>query len=386
MVPVVLLLFTVYFALLLALLFGWQLTLTTYKTPSFPVSDERPDLITVIVPARNEATNIGNLLDDLGKQDDKGFEVVVVDDHSEDKTWSIVTARTGKDIYPVKAIRLKELYGKKNALTIGVVNAQGSIIMTTDADCRVPDRWVSTIRRCFSKELVKFVAAGVRIEEENDFWSSLQATEFASLIGVGAATIGLGYPTMCNGANMAFRKEVFNEVGGYTGNDNIASGDDEFLIRKVHDRYSRGIHYCPDKSCVVKTKAVSPAMFVAQRLRWAGKWRLHRSPLSLLLAIFIFCFHAAFVALLPVLLIYGDLIVPAVLVLGKVVVEYAFLRRVGHSLGSSWSWRSFGFLQFTYPFYVIIFGIMANLGSVVWKGRKIKHARFEIQSPLAENR
>jgi cellulose synthase/poly-beta-1,6-N-acetylglucosamine synthase-like glycosyltransferase len=233
---------------------------------------------------------------------------------------------------------------------------------------------------------VKFVSGGVRIRGDGSVWSGLQATEFVSLIGTGAATIGLGYPTLCNGANMAFRRDVFNEVGGYAGNEHIASGDDEFLIRKVHLSYPGGVRFCSDAATVVETTAVPFREFISQRLRWAGKWKHHRSFPGLALAVFIFSFHAAFLTILPAVVIAGAVIIPLVLIAGKMLLEYLFLRRVSAFLGTGWSWTRFGVLQVTYPLYAVLFGIFANLKSPVWKGRKIRRGAREIHTRLVQNR
>ena len=370
MAVTIIILFAAYCAFLLSLLKGWQKVIRAKLSGS----RSRSQLFTVIIPARNEAARIGGLLDDIAAQQHDNFEVIVVDDHSDDDTARVVQEKAGSTAYPLKIVRPQKS-GKKNALSAGIAEAKGSIIITTDADCRVGGQWILGMSRCFCERSVKFVSGGVRIRGDGSVWSGLQATEFVSLIGTGAATIGLGYPTLCNGANMAFRRDVFNEVGGYAGNEHIASGDDEFLIRKVHSSYPGGVRFCSDAATVVETTAVPFGEFISQRLRWAGKWKQHRSFPGPALAVFIFSFHAAFLMILPAVVIAGEVIIPLVLIAGKMLLEYMLLRRVSAFLGTGWSWTRFGVLQVTYPLYAVLFGIFANLKSPVWKGRKIKTQR-----------
>lgn len=384
MIPVIIIFFAAYFALLIILMRGWHLAISkSRRTPLFQDPPRTKETISVVIPARNEAFHIGYLLADLARQDDDCFEVIVVDDHSEDNTSSMAEncQRIGEGL---RVIRLGGSTGKKAAVTAGVENAHGSIIITTDADCRVPAGWVSSLRKCFASPSVQFVFAGVRIASDKTFWSAVQGLEFASLVGTGVATSGLGYSTLCNGANLAYRKASFLEVGGYSRNKNIASGDDEFLMRTIRAQHRDGILFCADGGAVVETKPVTPSLFFFQRLRWAGKWSRQHSATAFL-AIFIWCFHAASLTLVPLIVLNGYLVIPGVLLGVRALLEYLFLKRVCRFLRSRWSLSSFVFLQVVYSPYVVFFGVMANLRPTVWKGRKIKAGGLELHSRLAEN-
>ncbi len=181
--------------------------------------------------------------------------------------------------------------GKKEALTTGINSSRGEIIVTTDGDCRVSVEWLKTVQKYFQAPRTKMVFGGVKLEGSS-FFSALQSHEFLSLLGTGAATLWYGFPSMCNGANLAFRKAIFFEVGGYANNLHIPSGDDEFLMRKIFQLYPDGIQFVSDSDAVVYTPA-SPELkeFVHQRVRWAGKWKHDLSSWNAVLAIFIFCFQ-----------------------------------------------------------------------------------------------
>lgn len=201
--------------------------------------------ISVVVAVRNEEANIQALIQSLSTvvYPEEKYEVILVSDHSSDSTVNIAQALIGN--FP--NMRLVELpagkEGKKEALALGIQHARFDVIATTDADCRFSKNWLQCISYYFEDPRSKMVSGAVKLTTDGSFLSRLQGAEFISLVGSGAAAIGLGHPVMCNGANLAFRKDAFYEVQGYADNVHIASGDDEFLMRKIFRRYPDGIRF-----------------------------------------------------------------------------------------------------------------------------------------------
>src|SRR5690606_14134045 len=211
-----------------------------------------------------EVEGIGPLHEDLKLQSYHPNKVIIVDDHSEDERLEIVANQAGGRVVVIQ----KEGDGKKKAVTTGVNRAAGNIIVTTDADCRVPPAWLEHLIRPFRHSEVNLVCGPVRIHGESLF-AAMQAIEFSALIAVGAATAAFGRPVMCNGANLAYRKSVFSAVGGYTGNDHIPSGDDQFLLDKVARLSPGSIRFNGDNAAVVTTAPQAGVQgFLSQRIRW----------------------------------------------------------------------------------------------------------------------
>jgi hypothetical protein len=285
----------------------------------------------------------------------------------------------------LKVVSLVNGAGKKKALELGVREAEGSIIVTTDADCRVTSKWVSTFRNVLSDESVKLAFGGVRIKQDGTLWTSIQAMELSSLIGTGVALSSWNKPIMCNGANLAYRKKDFLELNGYAGNHHIASGDDEFLLKKINDQYPRSVRFVSDPYNVVETEGVTLSGFVHQRVRWAGKWKNHKITLSTFLAFFIFTFHVACLAMIGWSIAAHNFIFMVGWVLVKLFLELIFLRKVMRFLNSGWNWRAFASLTMAYSFYAVFFGILSNLASPMWKGRKIHDLKFKIEPGLTQN-
>ena len=257
------------------------------------IGNKTPLSISVIVPVRNEEESLLGLLNQIISQDysvDR-FEVIIVNDHSTDHTVSIVQKVIENSTDNIRLLNLKDYEnGKKAALGKGIKETIGDIIVTTDGDCEVGSKWLKSIASVFD-DSVQLVFGPVAIRSST-FFGKLQMIDFAALIGIGAATWKLGKPGMCNGANLAFRKKVFEECNGYEGSERHPSGDDEFFLRKVFEKYPKGIRFLKETAAVVKTNPQPNfRSFIQQRIRWAGKWKLHRDFTTKLTALFMFLFY-----------------------------------------------------------------------------------------------
>jgi poly-beta-1,6-N-acetyl-D-glucosamine synthase len=366
-----LLLFAIYFALVLLLITGWQIALEKPEQKSIIQTYNK---ISIVIPFRNEENNLPKLLDGLLRQSysSENFEVILVDDNSTDRSNLLVSPFCeGNSNFKLLLLGADQ-QGKKKALTLAVEAAMGEIIVTTDADCVVPKDWLAKINESFHSKRTMMAIGAVKIEPDSSFFSRLQAMEFSSLIGSSAATLSYGFPTMCNGANLAFRKSAFVEVGGYEGNLDIASGDDEFLMRKISKQFPKAISFIPESDGVVSTQAHQTlAEFINQRIRWAGKWKYNQSLSSKLLAIFIFVFQLSYLSLLLFLVVdWIPLKVGGLLMAIKFVLEFLFLYNIGVFLKLKWRWLPFFCLQFIYPLYVLWVAFGTEMSGFEWKGRK----------------
>lgn len=99
-----------------------------------------------------------------------------------------------------------------------------------------------------------------------------QYIDFVSLQGITAASVSAGFHAMCNGANLAYRKDVFYRVNGFKGIDNIASGDDMLLMNKIKHEFPNAIGFLFSKDAIVSTSPMPDwKAFFNQRIRWASK-------------------------------------------------------------------------------------------------------------------
>ncbi len=357
-----------YLVFLLVVIIAW------HRIPSdVPDLDQHSLTVSVIIPIRNEAEHIERLLTQIGSQDYPNdlYEVIVVDDHSTDGTVDIVQGIINNTEMKISLISLpKSKTGKKAALQEGISIAQGEVIVTTDGDCEIGGKWLETISNAFTPN-IQMVFGPVAIRSER-FFDRLQMMDFAALIGLGAATWKLGMAGMCNGANLAFRKTVFQECNGYEGSEQHPSGDDEFLLRKVHERYSNGIHFVKNKRAVVFTDAQPDLRsFGQQRIRWAGKWKLHRDVTTKLVAVFIFVFYTSMLIVTGQTLLSKENTTMIIGIWGvkwllDIILVSSVLRLSSQKLPIIES----VILSIIYPFYAIGIGISTINYTFEWKGRK----------------
>lgn len=334
--------------------------------------------LTVIVVVRNEEKNIEALLGDLDRQSypKSNFEVLVVNDHSTDGTVEKVIKVAREGALPLQLLQLQGAQGKKAGVEMGVKQARGSVVVVTDGDCRVGEDWLKTMALVFDIEQAVFVAGPVSYTPTKNLFEKLQLIEFASLVGTGAAMLQAGLPGMCNAANMAFSREAYLAVKGYSTNSHIPSGDDEFLLQALSMEYPGKVFYLKSREVLVETRA-QPSWneFYQQRKRWAGKWHLHRKPSVAISAIGVFLFHAAWLGLSLVLVVQQPFIYFFMGALVKLGAEFLFLHLVLKSFGKKLPLFPFMVLQVLYPFYALFFGIAVNFGSFTWKDRTYKYAK-----------
>ncbi len=361
---------SLYLVFLILLFLGWEYA--THKGFSrHTVTDLQ---VSIIVPFRNEGDNLIRLLHYIRqlRYPEEKYEVIWVNDHSEDNAADLLRQKIPDNHKLLELPEGKE--GKKHALTLGISQARGELIMTTDADCRVPMLWTRHMVDTFSDPNLQMVTGPVRVGPDLEWWETVQAIEFSTLVGAGAASLAWGVPTMANGANLAFRKSVFDEVGGWNDNLGIPSGDDEYLLGKVHQKYPAGVRFLNIAEAEVITPPITSLReFFHQRVRWASKWNKGKqgSPQNMVFATFVLWFQVSYLLLFVWLLMGGAKSGAWWFVVFKLIPEGIWIRRVCGFLGVSWSMPAFLFLQLVYPVYALAIGLQSTFGGFKWKGRRL---------------
>jgi cellulose synthase/poly-beta-1,6-N-acetylglucosamine synthase-like glycosyltransferase len=355
--------------------------------------------ISVIIPVRNEAENVLFLLQDLEKQTypQHKFEVILANDDSTDDTIKIVQEfkknTTLNLIINHLPPKTNNTSPKKRAIDSSIKLASGQLITTTDGDCRVGEKWLENIANFQAQTGAYLVSCAVTFfgaQRHKDskaqkstilfpnidlFFTNIQIVEFASLIGSGACAMFIQKPNMCNGANLTYLKSVFYEVNGFSGNEGLASGDDEFLMHKIAAKYPDKVRFLKSQDTIVETKAhTSCRSFYNQRKRWASKWKHYTNWQTTALAVFVF--FANLVVPLSFCIWIFDFISAKSLVLVlslKFLAEFIFLSLIISFLRKKPLIWLIPFVQIIYPLYIVFFGLVAQKqGEYVWKGRKLK--------------
>jgi cellulose synthase/poly-beta-1,6-N-acetylglucosamine synthase-like glycosyltransferase len=369
---------TILYALLLVAYSYWFSKLTIFKPDqALPDNQNHPTRFTIVIPARNESSNIKACLDSILAQDyaTDYYEVIVIDDFSEDNTAEIV--KQMGVLHPnVHLLSLADFFKpgemnsfKKKAIEKAVSHAKGNWIVTTDADCLIPKHWLSLYNAYILKYNPVFVAAPVMFIKERGVLNEFQLLDFLALQGITAAAVGAGKHSMSNGANLAFEKSAFIAVGGYQGVDQIASGDDMFLMHKMKVTLSNRIGYLFHPGAIVLTKAMSNWKdFIMQRIRWSSKARYYddNSIFWVLLLVYLYNFF------ILVLILVGAFI-PALLSLTiKTIFELLFLSPVSKFYQLERELRYFPLYQPLHIVYTLVAGLFGQVKTYTWKGRRVK--------------
>lgn len=375
----------IFFLLLLA----YALLIDRYRStwnriPVYQLSSKDPvTFISVIIAARNEEKNITKLLYSLSEQTypHQLFEVIVVDDHSTDNTWQLLTAPPPGDLVlrPLKAadiISNLEVSGsyKKNAIATGIGAANGKLIVTTDADCFFDRNWLKSIADFYEATDARFIAAPVTIRTSRELLSVFQSLDFITLQGITGASVYDRFHSMCNGANLAYEKETFYEVNGFEGIDNIPSGDDMLLMYKIYKKYPDKVFYLKAHEAIVQTEpAASWNTFFQQRIRWASKADRYDDKRIFWVLLLVYLLNVCFLAL-GIASFWKDtwLFFFIILLLAKILIEFPFVNAVAIFFKQSWLMKYFIFLQPIHILYTIIAGWLGKFSSYEWKGRTIR--------------
>ncbi|MDX2247126.1 MAG: glycosyltransferase [Bacteroidia bacterium] len=334
--------------------------------------------ISVIIPARNEAPHIAECLHSVLKQNFpvKKFEVILINDHSTDATKGIALVISQK-YSNLKVIDLADTginSYKKAALSAGIAVAQGEIILQTDADCRVGKNWLSAMSSCFDSDTA-LVSGPVMLTYQKKWLQRFQALESLGLVAIGAGSMAAGKPNMCNGANMAYRKSVFTEVGGFEGIDGVASGDDELLLQKIHLQKKYGLQFARCKDAVVRTSALETwPELKAQRLRWVSKARSYKNRSVNRIQLIAYLGFWAFPIMGGMSLMSAKWLIPlSVLFLAKLAADYFLMYQSAKFFHKLHLLPWVFLLQFVYIPYVLWIGLAGNLvKTYTWKERKVQ--------------
>lgn len=361
-----------YIALVLYMRKGW-FEIPTGISNCLPVKR-----ISIIIAARNEENGIARTIDAVLNQKfpPEQFELIVIDDHSTDRTSDVVLSYAHRGVQLIQLNESNKLNSyKKLAIAKAIDLCTGEIIVTTDADCRMGENWLMTIISYFETEDLYLLSSPVVYSEEKSFFERLQTLEFLYLIGLGAAGIGNKNPTTCNGANLAYRKDIFYEMGGFAGIDELASGDDELFLHKVAAKYPHKIGFCKSTDAVVYTDA-KPTIrsFISQRKRWASKSTKYKNKAIVLLGITIWLFNFCMLTCLIVGLFYhySYLFTFLVVLIAKIIVEYLFIQPLTQFSKREELMRYLPILSLLHIIYLVYIGILGNIGKYDWKGRQVK--------------
>jgi cellulose synthase/poly-beta-1,6-N-acetylglucosamine synthase-like glycosyltransferase len=371
MITVLIVLLACYALLLFFYIRGWQ------RMPQF-VAEESPDkaFLSVIIPARNEAARILPLLTALQKQTYPftSFEIILVDDFSEDNTAEIVRSAALPNLTLIQPQVDKDLSSKKKSIEQGIAVARGELIITTDADCIVPATWLSTINSFYQQNGAAFIAAPVQFTTNGSLLQNFQAIDFMMLQGITGSSVAQHFSAMCNGANLAYRKTSFLEVDGFAGIDHVATGDDLLLMHKIWMQHPGEVFYLKSREALVQTEPMQTWKdFLLQRKRWASKTLVYQDYRIIVVLGFVLLFNAGFLLLVVAAIKNSHYWwMPFVFLIAKSGIEWPFIKTLATFFNQKISYLQFLLFQPLHLLYTIVVGTWSQFGKYEWKGRRVR--------------
>lgn len=378
----------IYTIIVIAFTLGYMLLIGIYfkvwnRIKIAPESNSSGKLfVSVIIPARNESEHIEETIQSILAQNYPAhlFEIIVVDDHSDDDTGAKVASFKNENVHLVSMhkVPLKdgEVAYKKRSIEEGIKICKGEIIITTDADCTHHKGWLKTIVTTFEQQDVNMISGPVLFNYENHWFQKFQALDFLGMIGITAASIEMGMFNLANGANLAYRKSIFNEVNGFKGIDQKASGDDMLLIYKFAQiDASKVLFIKSNKAVVYSNCAPDLDAFIQQRLRWTSKSFSYQDHRITWILAFVYLVNVCLLTSLCLAIFHGSVFYLSLLVgqfLMMSAVDYLFLRKVARFFEREKLLNSFISSQLFHVMYILVIGLLGNIIPYKWKGRKLK--------------
>ena len=353
----------IYFLILLFLTIGiWKIRK--------PATTNSVKQISVIVAARNEADNITRLIKHLSGQNYPidNYEIIIVDDRSSDRTSEIVSEmqKNIKNLF-LHRISPSEPGGKKRALVKGISNARSQLLAFTDADCLPEENWLAELSRHIA-DRVDFVAGySPLVEKKKSLLLFLKNLERISIFAVSAGGIGWGLGLTCTGRNMAYRRSLYDKVGGFADLEDIPSGDDDLMIQRMTSLARKMTFMFTPGSIVPSFDNKTIKDQIHMETRRASKWRLYPGYIKIG-TFFVFLYYFCFMIMI-ILLLSGKITEIEFLILLsiKVIAELLILMTYMSKIAALSYLLFYPLALFLHLPYFLFFALKGTFGSYRWK-------------------
>lgn len=366
--------FWFYITLIITLIIGFD------RIPLFTLQKnvKTHHTFTIIVPFRNEAENISAIAKSLEQLNylQSHFEILWVNDQSTDHSVPLLT----EFIIKHKHWKLLDNYRqsnspKKDAIRTAIQQSNYNWIITTDADCIIPKNWLNAYNQFISshKVALKMIAGPVAYQGNSSFLHQFQNMDFLSLIGTTIGSFGINRPFMCNGANLCYHKAAFFEVNGYDDNDTISSGDDVFLLEKIHQKSPRQVRYLKSKEGLVTTTPQHHFNTLTnQRIRWASKISHTKSMFSKVIGVIVLITNIIMLGYL----VFGfwflkNTTIPLIVLTLKIIIDYILIQKTSRFVNQKLTRLNYILSSLFYPFFTVYIVGLSLVKKATWKGRKL---------------
>ncbi len=347
--------------------------LKPFVLESFPIKTQ----FSVIIPFRNEAKNLEPLLQSFVDLDypKTQFEIILVNDFSSDNYKPII-AKFKTDLPNLTCIdsEVSDTSPKKAALTLGISKSQFDWILTTDADCIVPKNWLKAYNQKIIKDAPLFIAGLVKFKLSKSFLNHFQCLDLLSLQATLLGTFGLKKPMLCHGANVCYAKSLFYDLNGFKSHQNIASGDDMFLLEAAFKKHPDKLSVLNSLEAVVTTNS-EPNLkaLLSQRTRWAAKATSYKNSTIKMIGVIVFAMNLLLISLavLSVLGLFSSKLF-GLIFLVKFNIDALILYPMARFFKQETVIKSYVLSSFLYPLFSVTSVFLGFTKGYTWKERQFK--------------
>lgn len=353
------------------------------RVKRFELSGLKPKTrFSIIIPFRNEEQNLPALLKSISTLNypKDFFEIIFVDDDSEDASVQTISDYSNTHLTfslcersLLKNIRVTNS-PKKDAITLAISKAKYEWIVTTDADSVLPKYWLDSFDEFIQKQNPDLIVAPITYANTSGFLQNFQLMDVLSLQGATIGGFGLKKPFLCNGANLAYKKQLFKMMKGFLGNSDIASGDDVFLLEKATRNKLATVKYLKCKDAIVYTSAVtSRTDLVEQRVRWAAKSGAYKNLFGKLAGLIILAQNLLLICCF--LLVVIGILEPKVFLFVYIIkfsIDFVLIYKTARFFNQKQHLKHFLLASLYYPFFSIYVVFIAIFRGYQWKGRSYR--------------
>ena len=372
----------IFFGLLVVFIYMTVTLFYAFKFKGFKPYDldsiEPQTHFSILIPFRNEAENLPQLLKCLSELNYPKdlFKIYLVNDHSEDDSHDISLKYIEKlGLKNIQVLENKNLATspKKSAILTALECIQSGFVITTDADCLLPEDWLLHFEQCIRQTKVDLIAGPVQIIEENSFWQRFQVLDLMSLQVIGLGSFNTKTPLMCNAANLAYNVKTLKNLNAFDKHQQHISGDDVFTLEAFY-KARKNIKAVIHPEATVWTKAQQNFNdLTQQRIRWASKAKHYQSHKLIGLGILVFLTNLILILSLGLAFVYEDIKIWFWLLwVLKLVTDFVILNIGNHFFKTGICARDYLMMLLIYPFVSVYFAVLSFRGKFNWKGRIYK--------------
>lgn len=326
----------------------------------FKKKEDKPiNPVSIVVCAHYEYSNLQELLPILLSQNHPDYEVIIVDDRSQDETYDFLIEEREKN-KNLKVVKVDEVpshaNGKKYGLTLGIKAAKNDIILLTDADCRPTNNWAAEMSKVYTDK-TSFVLGYSNYQNRKGLLNLIirYETVITGIQYIGEAIAG--NPYMGVGRNLSYRKSFFLQNKGFNRFFKITGGDDDLLVNSLAKKKNTRV-VVGAESMVTSTPKKTWREYFRQKRRHLSVGKYYKGKDKLRIGIWGLSFILHWLTFIPLILLKYELYFVAGGYLLKMIAFYLMFAVGLKKLADKMSLWLLPILDFINMIYFIWGGIL----------------------------